>query len=205
MRTPDRLRRLTVVATSILVATTVLLGCSPAEHPAAVHTQPANPAATAEQMPAVAAAAPTGLAIPSLGLYTEVHEMDAEECPVLDPPTSEQAYWVECRAMPGTDSEGTVFIIGHAITGGGGVFDDLNQIEVGSEIAVTTPNGKLTYRVDRTASYAKYGEAQQAPEMRERVPGRLILVTCSTDPNAPIEQNFVVFATLYASTTDTIE
>src|SRR3954452_21198523 len=83
----------------------------------------ANPIPIAAPVtPLVQSAVPTGLSIPALELTAAVQEMAASECPVLNPPTVDEAYWVGCRSKPGTDSDGTVFIIGHAVEGGQGVF-----------------------------------------------------------------------------------
>lgn len=145
----------------------------------------------------VPAAPPQQLDIPALGLSTPVETMATEQCPVLDPPTVSQAYWVQCRAQPGTDTDGTVFVIGHSVGGGQGVFDTLPELTAGSEVTLRTEHGWLVYRVEQTALYEKYGEAQRAPELRARVPGRLVLVTCFLD--AADDRNFVVYATLVSA------
>jgi LPXTG-site transpeptidase (sortase) family protein len=68
-------------------------------------------------------------------------------------------------------------VIGHAVVGGGGVFKNLQDLKVGDDVTVTTLTGTLTYRVDRTANYSKFGEIQDSPEVMDKVPGRLVLVT----------------------------
>jgi sortase (surface protein transpeptidase) len=181
-----------------------MVGCA-AESASApsTSTQPTveAPVSVAGQItPAVPSALPTGLSIPSLGLTTSVHEMKASECPVLNPPTVDEAYWVGCRAKPGTDSDGTVFIIGHAVVGGQGVFKNLQHLAVDSDVIVTTPTGTLTYRVERTVVYAKFGEIQDSPEVMEKVPGRLVLVTCLLGPGGEAtDENFVAQAKLVSS------
>jgi sortase (surface protein transpeptidase) len=153
--------------------------------------------------PPVPSAVPTGLSIPALGLDAVVQEMAASECPVLNPPTVDEAYWVGCRSKPGTDSDGTVFIIGHAVAGGQGVFARLQQLVVGNDVLVTTPSGMLTYRVGRTVNYVKFGEVQDSPEVMEKVPGRLVLVTCLLAPDGrSTDKNFVAQAQLVASATN---
>jgi LPXTG-site transpeptidase (sortase) family protein len=153
--------------------------------------------------PPVPSAVPTGLSIPALGLTAVVQEMAASECPVLNPPTVDEAYWVGCRSKPGTDSDGTVFIIGHAVAGGQGVFARLQQLAIGNDVLVTTASGVLTYRVERTVNYAKFGEVQDSPEVMEKVPGRLVLVTCLLGPDgSSTDKNFLAQAQLVASSTD---
>jgi sortase (surface protein transpeptidase) len=151
-------------------------------------------------MPLVVSAVPSSMSVPALGLTAPVRTMDESACPVLKPPTLNDAYWVGCRAKPGTDSDGTVFIIGHSRTGGPAVFNGLQGMKVGDAVEVTTPSGSLTYRVQHTTDYAKFGEVQSAPEVLERVPGRLVLVTCLLGPDGTsTDQNFVVQAELSAA------
>jgi sortase (surface protein transpeptidase) len=103
-------------------------------------------------------------------------------------------------AKPGTDSDGTVFIIGHAVAGGYGVFKKLQNLAVGTAVVITTPTGMLTYRIEHTVIYAKFGEIQDSPEVMERVPGRLVLVTCLLGPGgAATDENFVAQAKLTAA------
>jgi sortase (surface protein transpeptidase) len=80
------------------------------------------------------------------------------------------------------------------------VFNDLQKTAVGDTVEVTTSSGRLTYRVEHTVNYAKFGEIQNSPEVLDRVPGRLVLVTCLLGPGqAETEQNFVVQAGLVAA------
>lgn len=196
-------RRAGIGVMALLIAASVA-GCA-AENPSAPTTSTQStvdtPVSVAGQItPAVPSAQPTGLSIPSLALTTTVQEMKASECPVLNPPTVDEAYWVGCRAKPGTDSDGTVFIIGHAVAGGQGVFKNLQDLAVDSDVIVTTPAGTLTYRVERTVVYAKFGEIQDSPEVMEKVPGRLVLVTCLLGPEGEAtDENFVAQAKLVSS------
>ena len=145
----------------------------------------------------VPSAVPTRISIPALGMVAPVGVMDASACPVLDPPTLDDAYWVGCRGRPGTDSDGTVFIIGHSLSGGEAVFNELPKLAPGDDVEVTTTRGTLVYRVQRTATYAKFGEVQTSPEVIERVPGRLVLVTCMRTPEGgETDDNFVAQAEL---------
>jgi len=177
---------------------------SPSAPSTSTHSRVATPIPVAAPVtPVVPSAIPTGLSIPALGLTAAVQEMKATECPVLNPPTVDEAYWVGCRSMPGTDSDGTVFIIGHAVAGGQGVFKSLQNLAVGDDVTVTTPTGVLTYRVDRTVNYAKFGEIQDSPEVMDKVPGRLVLVTCLLGPGGEsTDKNFVAQAMLIASATN---
>ena len=201
-------RRAGIGVLAVLIATST--ACA-AEKPsvagsssATTHSRVATPIPVAAPItPAVPSAVPTGLSIPAIRLTAPVRKLEASECPVLNPPTFDEAYWVGCRATPGTDSDGTVFFIGHAVAGGGGVFKNLQELKVGDDVTVTTLTGTLTYRVDHTVIYVKFGEIQDSPEIMDKVPGRLVLVTCLLGPNGTrTNKNFVAQAMLVASSTD---
>ncbi|WP_277225072.1 class F sortase, partial [Mycolicibacterium hassiacum] len=172
--------------------------------PADMHSQVSAPHADALPTPAVggiaavAPAAPTALQIPSLPLTARVRTLAADECPRLDPPTVEDAYWVGCRALPGTPTDGTVVVVGHSVAGSRGVFNDLTRMVAGEQIWLTTDAGVLGYRVTRLTRYRK-DEVRWAPELLTRTPGRLLLVTCYTDERGLSDQNLIVEADLFAA------
>jgi sortase (surface protein transpeptidase) len=75
-------------------------------------------------------------------------------------------------------------------------------VAVGDDIEVRTPSGTLFYRVNKTAHYGKQGEVQESPEVRERAPGRLVLVTCYLAPDGGVtDENYLVQAQLTAAFT----
>ncbi|MFC8936250.1 class F sortase [Rhodococcus sp. NPDC057135] len=186
-------------------AAMIISGCAGAGAPA--HPEVSPPAyvssaqASEAESPAgsVVAAPPQRLDIAALGISSTVGVMESGQCPVLNPPTSDRAYWVQCRAQPGSDSDGTVFVIGHAVAGGDAIFNMLPDITVGADIVLATVNGTMVYQVEDTEVYTKHGEAQQSPQLRARVPGRLVVVTCFLDEGRVTDKNFVVYATLTAA------
>lgn len=71
---------------------------------------------------------------------------------------------------------------------------------LGDAVELTTQSGRLTYRIEHTVNYAKFGEIQTSPEVLDKVPVRLVLVTCLLGPdNTATDQNFVVQAQLVAA------
>ncbi|NYE74754.1 sortase domain-containing protein [Microlunatus parietis] len=114
----------------------------------------------------------------------------------LVPPETSRVYrWAE-RGRPGSDAGDTVYLLGHTVRAGGGVFDPLQHVELGQSIMVGTENGTLTYRVQATKMYPK-NEIQRADEVYESVPGRLVLVGCYLNADGSKQDlNFVVFAQL---------
>jgi hypothetical protein len=114
----------------------------------------------------------------------------------LVPPETSKIYrWAE-RGRAGTNATDTVYLLGHTVRAGGGVFDPLQDITIGQSIFADTERGRLDYRVEATRMYPK-NQIQQADEVYESVPGRLILVGCYLNADGSKQDlNFVVFAQL---------
>lgn len=72
-------------------------------------------------------------------------------------------------------SAGTTLLIGHTVHTGGGKFDDLEDIEVGSVIKVSG----IRYRVTDVTVMSKARLAKRAQDLfRQDGPHKLVLVTC---------------------------
>jgi sortase (surface protein transpeptidase) len=140
------------------------------------------------------------LSVPALGLTTTVDEVS----PVggtIDPPTFDRAYRIAPYGTPGSDN--TTYIAGHSWNGGDAVFNPL--LDVGSQEATLAPGDGvdvvqdgLTYRyqVVSTARYPK-GTLADVAEVWQKVPGRLVLITCfQLDTGARSRDNLVVTAQL---------
>jgi sortase (surface protein transpeptidase) len=166
------------------------------------------PSRTLPARPAVPAAVPTFLQIPSLGLAVPVGQMQVIDG-VIDPPTADIVYWLTNRgSMPGSNSPGTVFIAGHSWSRGWVPFnllydptDPRRTIRVGAWISLTTQRGHLSYVVQSVQKVPKVTVDEGRVEALMRgVPGRLVLMTCAwyrgTIPSAG--ENIVVVAQLSA-------
>lgn len=108
----------------------------------------------------------------------------------VDPASARSAVWqvggvagVAFGSEPGTDSTGTVYVYGHAASGVGAVFNGIEKLKPGDDVTMTTANGKLTYRVQRTVITIKSAFAS-TPEAVDQVPGRLLLISCDHGPGA---------------------
>lgn len=174
----------------------------------------ARPSASAPQpvptATVVPSAPPLRLSVPALRIDSEVSPYTVAEAargvdgltgaPCLaggvircvDPASPSSVVWqvggtagVAFGSEAGTDSEGTVYLYGHAGAGNDAVFSDIGQLKPGDEAAVTTANGKLTYRVQRTVSTAKSAFAS-TPEAVDQVPGRLLLISCDHSAGATL-------------------
>lgn len=160
----------------------------------------------------VPSAPPLRLSIAALGLDTAVSPYTVEEagrgvdgltgapCLVegvitcVDPASADSVVWqvggtagVAFGSEPGTDSAGTVYLYGHAGAGTRAVFDDIGRLKPGDDAVITTANGKLTYRVQRTVSTAKSAFAL-SPEAVDQVPGRLLLISCDHSAGATLSK-----------------
>ena len=112
----------------------------------------------------------------------------------LVPPTSNDVFrWAE-RGMPGCTSRDTVFLLGHTVRAGGGVFDKLQTVQVGQQVIVSTKAGAVRYEVTRTQLFDKETITKER-DVYATVPGRLVLVGCFLNPDGSIQtRNFVVMA-----------
>lgn len=112
----------------------------------------------------------------------------------LVPPTYTQVFRWADRGQPGCPATDTVFLLGHTVRAGGGVFNRLQTVRRGQAIVLTTETGTVRYEVRRTRLYDKNG-ITDAAEVYADVPGRLVLVGCFLNPDGSLQtRNFVVTA-----------
>lgn len=112
----------------------------------------------------------------------------------LVPPTSSEVFRWADRGLPGCPSDDTVYVLGHTVRAGGGVFDRLQTIERGQKIVLRTETGFIRYEVTRTKLYDKEGITSK-DHVYARVPDRLILIGCYLNPDGSTQdKNFVVIA-----------
>lgn len=192
--------------TAIAVVATGLLGGSP--EPVEQVLQPATPTET-YMAPAptptearVGVSAPKRVEVPSVGLDVQVLPVTPEGGE-LDPPTLDEAYWIETYGAPGSDADNTVYLAGHSYDSGDAAFNPLFDraeqialVAAGDEIVVTTEAGRLTYAVDSTERYPK-DELAGVDEVWRIVPDRLVLITCfQRNDGGASQDNLVVYAHL---------
>ncbi|MFW6599815.1 class F sortase [Propionibacteriaceae bacterium Y2011] len=113
---------------------------------------------------------------------------------ILTPPNSSQVFrWAE-RGRPGTGARDTVYLLGHTVRAGGGVFDRLQTVTPGQVIMVDTTTGSLQYKVSAVKLYPR-DSIQHADEVYATVPGRLVLIGCYLNADGSRQdRNVVVFA-----------
>ncbi|MBT2597236.1 sortase domain-bontaining protein [Arthrobacter sp. ISL-72] len=180
---------------------------TPSAPPAASAPAPAAPAAVppAQQRPPVmAASAPVTLAIPSIGVRTDLLHLGLEENGSLKVPedtgNGAPASWYDGSPTPG--ERGPSVMLGHvnALGGNKGVFADLRKLTAGAEITVSRADGSTAvFTVDRGATYSKTGFPTL--EVYGNTPGaELRLITCDGyDPATGLfDDNYVIYAKLKA-------
>ena len=87
--------------------------------------------------------------------------------------------------LPGTDSPGTTFIVGHNYADSSGAdvpFAALGKVAIGDAVVVGTETGTLVYDV-RDVFRVPKDELATRTDLLANVPGRLILETCDTTPD----------------------
>ena len=142
----------------------------------------------------VPAGRPLSITIPALRVDAPVVPVDTAGS-VLVPPSDPQTIgWWAAGARPG-DQTGAALLTGHTVHTGGGAFDDLDRVPVGSTVRISTRGGRLAYGVRRVENYPKQSRAAHAAALfsQERR-GRLVLVTCEDWNGEAYLSNAVVVA-----------
>lgn len=207
-----------VAAVGLAGAALLAIGLSGGEQPAAAAGSPDQVAAVTTAPPPAEEAQPTlppeGVALPtpSSDVHVTVPALGLD-LPVLphtprggaiNPPTLTAAYWIEPYGDPvGTagEADNTLYLAAHSTGTGEYGFDPLMEtdgggstLDAGDVIEVSTPEGTVSYTVERTERYAK-GELAEATEVWEAAPGRLVLITCfQRGGGRASNENLVVFA-----------
>lgn len=170
---------------------------------ATVAPPPVAPAA-GPQLPVLGASAPATLAIPSIGVRTNLLHLGLEENGSLQVPQDSghgaPAGWYNGSPTPG--ERGPAVLLGHvnALGGATGVFANLRKLTPGAEINVSRTDGSTAvFTVDRGALYSKTNFPTL--EVYGNTPGaELRLITCDGYDAATglFDDNYVIYAKLKA-------
>jgi len=137
---------------------------------------------------------PIRLAVPSLGISTRVLAIRARGGTLVPPSNPQLVGWWADGAQPGA-AKGSAVITGHTVHDGGGAFDNLEQLERGAAVRVSTKRGDTDYIVTSVTTYRKKALAKKAAQLFDQsVPGRLVLVTCEDWDGTAYLSNAVVVA-----------
>ena len=159
-----------------------------------------SPAESAEPAagfrPMAAPAKPVRLVVPTLDIKAPVKSIEVNDRQVLDPPRNPRDVgWWQRSARPGAQRGQTV-LTGHTVHTGGGVMDELGDLERGDVVKVVTPRGTMVYRTTRVVSLSRAQLAERAVDLfgQQRMRPRLVLITCDKWNGRHYERNIVVFA-----------
>lgn len=141
-----------------------------------------------------AAGRPVWVRVPGLGVGVPVVPVVAPGGVLVPPEDPWQLGWWQDGAVPGA-RRGTAVISGHTVSNGDGALDELHHLVTGDRIVVGTAGGRIGYRVTEVVHYAKAQLARVAGQVfGQRVPGRLVLVTCTDFDGREYLGNTLAFA-----------
>lgn len=96
------------------------------------------------------------------------------------PPHTADAYWLTPYGVPGAGSTNTTYIVGHSWEGRPSPFNEISsRAKPGDQLTVTTSQGLLVFTVDEITT--EYKDTLKASAIWDKVPGRLVLITCFTE------------------------
>ena len=144
--------------------------------------------------PPVRPGVPARLVVPKLHVDAPVVPIAAPGGVLLPPSNPQTLGWWHDGAKPGA-ATGSALITGHTVHTGGGAFDDLETLVRGDSVRVVTRGGSLRYVVSTVRVYRKSTLARDAQRLfSQRVPGRLVLITCEDWNGSTYLSNAVVVA-----------
>lgn len=137
---------------------------------------------------------PRRLQIPALDVDASVQPVEAPNRTLVPPPDPQELGWWAGGARPG-ELQGSVLVAGHTVHTGGGALDELEELEAGDRISMTTTEGNVSYEVRTVSIYDKGSLASSAERVfSQEVPGRLVVVTCEDWDGSRYLSNVVVVA-----------
>ncbi|WP_203338220.1 class F sortase [Nocardioides limicola] len=146
--------------------------------------------------PKVAPAQPVRLIVPSIDLRAPIRNIEVDMDGVLWPPDNvNEVGWWERSAKPGA-TRGQTVITGHTVARGGGVMNDLGDVEVGDTVRVRTREGLFDYEATEIFVYSRAELAENAEMLfgQDRKQVRLVLITCTDFDGRVYQSNIILFA-----------
>jgi LPXTG-site transpeptidase (sortase) family protein len=136
---------------------------------------------------------PTRLSIPALDVAAPIDAVGTRR-DVLVPPADPQwfGWWGE-GAAPG--EPGRALLAGHTVHTGGGALDDLEMLEPGDRVVVSSEERRTRWVVESVRVLGKGELARRAEQVfAQDGPPRLVLLTCEDWDGATYLSNVVVVA-----------
>jgi sortase (surface protein transpeptidase) len=153
--------------------------------------------ATSSPRPADEPPAPTRVALPSLDIVLPVRPVGVDGNGLMKlPARPSEIGWYRFGPRPGAP-EGSAVLAGHIDSSeyGIGPLADLNKIEVGDRVTVTTSAEAVDFHVDRV-QFQRRQHLSTATLFARTGPPRLVIITCGGpyDPERGYRDNLVVIA-----------
>lgn len=173
----------------------------------------------------VAPAVPTSFEMDGPGFRIDAHVCQMDFVLPLDPPGDQfhTVCWVNRKfgVPPGSDTQGTSYILGHAWAEANLVLNPLSTYATahentratiesgvplrdisgidGSKIVLKTRTGTLTYVIGRVFAVSKENAIKVASIMATDTPNRIVVITCGVLNGIDVDDNIVVYADLVES------
>jgi len=137
---------------------------------------------------------PLVLTVPRLGIESTVRRIRVEDGVLTPPSDPREVGWDVSTKRVGA-AFGSTIITGHTVHTGGGALDELDDLDIGDKVFVTTPQGRVSLVVSSVSEFTKDEMVRAIPRLYSRdVPGRLVLITCTDWDGSEYLANTVVFA-----------
>lgn len=128
--------------------------------------------------------------IPSLDLAAPVVPIRSENRVLVPPHDPGVVGWWSEGAQVGSET-GSAILVGHSVRSGGGVFDDVDELEPGETVEVAG----LTYSVASVETLAQDELPARAEELFDQtVAGRIVIVTCNDWDGTTWRSNTIAIA-----------
>ncbi|MFA6299694.1 MAG: class F sortase [Nocardioides sp.] len=185
-----------LVVTLLLMAVALLVlppdDEPPAARPTATAEVPTAPTADKRLAPGDP---PDRLVVPAISLDAPLVPIEVKQDGSLDPPSDTDIVgWWQRSAHPG-QMPGQTVITGHTVHTGGGVMNELGDLQRGEEVEVHDDGRVVTYRVTEVFVYTREEVAANAQGLfgQDRPGGRLVLVTCTDWNGSSYDSNIIVY------------
>jgi LPXTG-site transpeptidase (sortase) family protein len=167
---------------------------TPTATPTAAETPSEEPDAEPEEQ-AEPLDGPYTVRIPRIAVAAPVVSIHVNDDRVLVPPRelTVVGWWSE-GAAPGA-ARGSAVLVGHSARAGGGVFDDVGELQPGDMIEVLGASDALAYAVESVEVLSKEDLARNAEEIFDQGGrGRLVVITCEDFDGTSWRSNIVTIA-----------
>jgi len=198
LRLPREPRTWAIIALGVLGLALVVWAVLPSDNPirqiAGDDTDESS--SVQEEVPETSGKGPDGVIVPSLDIEAPLIPIELASDGVLTPPADTDVIgWWDGSAEPGS-GKGQTVVTGHTVSTGGGVLNDLPQIDVGAVVQVRDEGKVYSYRTTGVFKLTKEEVSAAKVQLfgQDGGHGRLVLVTCTDYKDGDYESNVIVWA-----------